>query len=379
MPRTSVVNAVQYRLRRLLAIAAAVFTVPALAVIVGSAPNANAFSREGLPVEYLDVYSTAMGRNIRVQFQPGGAAAPTSSPGGAAAPTSSPGGAAAPTSSPAGAAAPTSSPAGAAAPTSSPSGTKAVYLLDGMRAQDDYSGWDINTPAFEWFYQSGISTVMPVGGQSSFYTDWYSPSSFNKQPYTYKWETFLTSELPLWLAANKQISMTGNGVVGLSMSGGAALILSAYHPEQFKYAASLSGFLNPSALLMQQAIRVAMLDAGGYNVDNMWGAPWDGAWKRNDPIKQVSRIVANGTRLWIYCAPGGSTPLDEGADPNQAFNADSLESMAIKSNKDFQEAYAKAGGNNATFVFPTSGNHAWPYWGQQLNSLKPDLITSLNS
>ena len=375
MPRTSVVNAVQYRLRRLLALAAA---VPALAVVVGSAPNADAFSREGLPVEYLDVYSTAMGRNIRVQFQPGGAAAPTSSPGGAAAPTSSPGGAAVPTSSPGGAAAPTSSPSGTAAPTSSPSGTKAVYLLDGMRAQDDYSGWDINTPAFEWFYQSGISTVMPVGGQSSFYTDWYSPSSFNKQPYTYKWETFLTSELPLWLAANKQISMTGNGVVGLSMSGGAALILSAYHPEQFRYAASLSGFLNPSALFMQQAIRIAMLDAGGYNVDNMWGAPWDGAWNRNDPIKQVSRIVANGTRLWIYCAPGGSTPLDEGADPNQAFNADSLESMAIKSNKDFQEAYAKAGGNNATFVFPTSGNHAWPYWGQQLNSLKPDLITTLN-
>jgi diacylglycerol O-acyltransferase/trehalose O-mycolyltransferase len=338
MRRTSVVNAVPNRLRRLLAVAAAVLMLPALAVAVGGTPKANAFSREGLPVEYLDVYSTAMGRNIRVQFQPGGAAAPTSSPGG----------------------------------------QKAVYLLDGMRAQDDYNGWDINTPAFEWFYESGISTVMPVGGQSSFYTDWYSPSSFNKQPYTYKWETFLTSELPLWLAANKQISMTGNGVVGLSMSGGAALILSAYHPGQFKYAASLSGFLNPSALFMQQAIRVAMLDAGGYNVDNMWGAPWDGAWKRNDPIKQVSRIVANGTRLWIYCAPGGSTPLDEGADPNQAFNADSLEGMAIKSNKDFQEAYAKAGGSNATFVFPPSGNHAWPYWGQQLMSLKPDLLATLN-
>ena len=37
--------------------------------------------------------------------------------------------------------------------------------------------------------------------------------------------------------------MTGNGVVGLSMSGGSALILSAYHPGQFSYAASLSGFL----------------------------------------------------------------------------------------------------------------------------------------
>jgi len=338
MHRTSVVNAVQKRLRRLLAIAAVTLTLPALAVVVGGTPSANAFSREGLPVEYLDVYSTSMGRNVHVQFQPGGAVAPTSGLGG----------------------------------------PKAVYLLDGMRAQDDYNGWDINTPAFEWFYQSGISTVMPVGGQSSFYTDWYSPSSFNKQPYTYKWETFLTNELPLWLAANKHVSMTGNGVVGLSMSGGAALILSAYHPAQFRYAASLSGFLNPSALVMQQAIRVAMLDAGGYNVDNMWGAPWDAAWKRNDPIVQVSRIVANGTRLWIYCAPGGSTPLDVNADPDQAFNANSLESMAIKSNKDFQEAYAKAGGSNATFVFPPSGNHAWPYWGQQLSSLKPDLIATLN-
>jgi diacylglycerol O-acyltransferase / trehalose O-mycolyltransferase len=166
------------------------------------------------------------------------------------------------------------------------------------------------------------------------------------------------------------------------MSGGPALILSAYHPAQFRYAASLSGFLNPSALFMQQAIRVAMLDAGGFNVDDMWGAPWDGAWKRNDPIRQVSRIVANGTRLWIYCAPGGATPLDVNADPNQAFNANSLESMALKSNKDFQTAYLEAGGASdsaqATFEFPPAGNHAWPYWGAQLQALKPDLIATLN-
>lgn len=321
-------------LRRAIAAGAAVLTMPMLAVS-NVTPTAGAFSREGLPVEYLDVYSTSMGRNVRVQFQPAGAGAPTD-------------------------------------------GTaKAVYLLDGLRARDDYNGWDIETPAFEWFLDSGVATVMPVGGQSSFYTDWYSPSSFNSQPYTYKWETFLTSELPSWLATNKQVSTTGNGVVGLSMSGGPALILSAYHPQQFRYAASLSGFLNPSALFMQQAIRVAMLDAGGFNVDNMWGAPWDGAWKRNDPIRQVSRIVANGTRLWVYCAPGGTTPLDVNADPNQAFNANSLESMALKSNLDFESAYKGAGGNNATFQFPPAGNHAWPYWGAQLQALKPDLIATL--
>lgn len=58
-------------------------------------------------------------------------------------------------------------------------------------------------PAFEWYYQSGLSVVMPVGGQSSFYTDWYQPSKGNGQDYTYKWETFLTNELPTWLAANR--------------------------------------------------------------------------------------------------------------------------------------------------------------------------------
>ncbi len=319
-------------LSRLLVALAALLMLSGLA----ATPTAQAFSREGLPVEYLDVYSSAMGRSVRVEFESGG-------------------------------------PAGAAATSS-----KAVYLLDGLRAQDDYNGWDINTSAFEWFNGSGVSVVMPVGGQSSFYTDWYSPSTFNNQGYTYKWETFLTQELPAWLAANKKVSATGNGVVGLSMSGGSALILSAYHPAQFSYAASLSGFLTPSALFMQQAIRVAMLDSGGYNVDNMWGPPWDPSWKRNDPVKQVSRIVANGTRLWIYCAPGGAAAADEGADPTQALNADSLEGMALASNKDFQAAYQKAGGSNATFQFPAAGNHAWPYWGAQLQALKPDLIATLN-
>jgi diacylglycerol O-acyltransferase/trehalose O-mycolyltransferase len=315
-------------MRRLLVAFAAMLTLSGLSAV--SVPTVQAFSRQGLPVEYLDVYSAAMGRSIRVEFQASG------------------------------------------------SSGKAVYLLDGLRAQDDYSGWDINTAAFEWFHDSGVSVVMPVGGQSGFYTDWYSPSSFNNQAYTYKWETFLTQELPAWLAAKKQVSPTGNGVVGLSMSGGPALILSAYHPAQFRYAASLSGFLNPSAPFMQQAIRVAMLDAGGYNVDNMWGPPWDPAWKRNDPVLQASRLVANGTRLWIYCAPGGATDIDAGADPVQMLSADSLEGLAVKSNKDFQAAYAKAGGSNATFQFPASGNHAWQYWGAQLQALKSDLITTLN-
>jgi S-formylglutathione hydrolase FrmB len=31
----------------------------------------------------------------------------------------------------------------------------AVYLLDGLRTQADFNGWDINTAAFEWYYPAG--------------------------------------------------------------------------------------------------------------------------------------------------------------------------------------------------------------------------------
>jgi diacylglycerol O-acyltransferase/trehalose O-mycolyltransferase len=364
-------------LRRATAVLAVIAASPVLAAFgdaSGATPSAAAFSREGLPVEYLDVYSAAMGRNIRVQYQSGVASATTSPSGSATAPAP----ATPPTAAPViqeGAPAVPHTPDGVPAP--APASSKAVYLLDGLRAQDDFNGWDVNTPAFEWFYQSGVDVVMPVGGQSSFYTDWYSPSSFNDQTFTYKWETFLTQELPAYLSSAKRVSRTGNGIVGLSMAGGAGLILSAYHPAQFSYAASLSGFLNPSTPFMKQAIRVAMLDAGSYNVDDMWGPPWDAAWKRNDPVVQVDRIVANHTRLWVYCAPGGG-PVDENVDPGQSFSANSLESLAINGNKRFQERYAKAGGSNATFVFPAEGNHSWAYWGQQLQALKPDLIATLN-
>ena len=119
---------------------------------------------------------------------------------------------------------------------------KAIYLLDGLRARDDRNGWDIETRAFSWFDGSGLSVVAPVGGMSSFYTDWYRPAVGNGGTRGLpNGETFLTSELPAWLAGNKGVSPTGNAVVGLSMSGSAALILAAYHPGRLRSIRSAVG------------------------------------------------------------------------------------------------------------------------------------------
>jgi diacylglycerol O-acyltransferase / trehalose O-mycolyltransferase len=308
--------------RRMVVAAVVAAALPGLVGVVGGSATAGAFSRPGLPVEYLQVPSAAMGRDIKVQFQSGGPDSP------------------------------------------------AVYMLDGLRAQDDFNGWDINTAAFEWYYQSGLSMVMPVGGQSSFYSDWYKPACGKAGCQTYKWETFLTSELPQWLQANRQVKPTGSAAVGLSMAGSASMTLAIWHPQQFIYASSLSGFLNPSEGSWPFLINISMGDAGGYKANDMWGATQDpnSAWKRNDPMVQMAKLVANNTRLWVYC--GNGNPSDLGGDN---VPAKFLEDLTIRTNRTFQQEYLAAGGSNAVFNFPGSGTHDWGYWGAQLQQMKPDL------
>jgi diacylglycerol O-acyltransferase/trehalose O-mycolyltransferase len=311
--------------RRLTIAAMVAAVLPALVGVVGGSAAAGAFSRPGLPVEYLEVPSAGMGHDIKIQFQSGGA----NSPG--------------------------------------------VYLLDGLRAQDDFNGWDINTAAFEWYLDSGLSVIMPVGGQSSFYSDWYKPACGKAGCTTYKWETFLTSELPSYLAANKGVDASRNAAVGLSMAGSAALTLAIYHPQQFQYAGSLSGFLNLSEGWWPMLVGMSMGDAGGFKTDDMWGPSSDPAWKRNDPMVQMATLVANNTRIWIYCGNGTPSDLSAGLSAGNLFNAKFLEGFTLRTNKTFQDTYLAAGGKNGVFNFPSAGVHDWPYWGAQLQQMKPDI------
>jgi len=315
--------------RRAAVAALAAGTLSGLVGVVGGSATAGAFSRPGLPVEYLMVPSAGMGRDIKVQFQSGGPNSPS------------------------------------------------MYMLDGLRAQDDFNGWDINTAAFEWYNGSGLSMVMPVGGQSSFYSDWYKPACSKKTGVcqTYKWETFLTQELPAYLSANKGVDATRTAAIGLSMAGSAALTLSIHHPQQFQYAASLSGFLNLSEGWWPGLVNTSMGDAGGYKADDMWGpAETDPAWKYNDPMVNMATLVGNGTRIWIYCGDGTPSGLGGNNLP-----AKFLESFTLRTNKTFQQNYLAAGGNNGVFNFPEAGTHDWPYWGQQLQAMKPDVQRVLNA
>lgn len=69
---------------------------------------------------------------------------------------------------------------------------------------------------------------------------------------------------------------------------------------------------------MREAIRVAMLDAGRFNVDAMWGPPWNPAWLRNDPFVFAPRL--QGLSMFISAASGLPGEFDHPRAPIDYYN-----------------------------------------------------------
>src|ERR1700742_4329058 len=116
-------------------------------------------------------------------------------------------------------------------------GPHAVVLLDAFNAGPDVSGW-VGAGAFNTLAGKGISVAAPAGGAWSMYTNWEQDGS--KQ-----WETFLADELPDWLSADKGPAPSGHGIDGAGQGGYVAMAMATFHPDRYRYAGSLSGFLAP--------------------------------------------------------------------------------------------------------------------------------------
>jgi S-formylglutathione hydrolase FrmB len=236
-------------------------------------------------------------------------------------------------------------------------GPHAVYLLDAFNAAPDVSNWVTAGNAMNTLAGKGISVVAPAGGAFSMYTNWEQDGS--KQ-----WDTFLSTELPDWLAANKGLSPGGHAVVGASQGGYAAAALATFHPDRFRFAGSLSGFLAPERTGVDGAI-TAGLKQGGADSDRMWGAPQLGRWKWHSPNQNVQQLADNGTRLWVYC-PRSGAPSDQAAMIGQP-------DIATGTNATFYSHYRAVGGTNGHFDLGRGGNNDWPTWGQQLSAMSGDL------
>ncbi|WP_433591306.1 alpha/beta hydrolase [Nocardia sp. CA-145437] len=273
---------------------------------------------------------------------------------------------------------------------------RVVYLLDGERAQNDYNGWELHTEIPAALAKFNINVVLPVGGESSFYQDWDAPSSFggvnpdaglfpsrdsgsaiagwdesSGKSYTYQWETFLTHDLRDALRDRLGFSDSRNGIFGLSSGGSAALLMAAYHPDQFVYAGSMSGYLSLAAPGMREALRLALLAAGGYNIDSM-AAAGSAKWQRMDPYGFAPKLIENNTRLYI--AAGSGTPAQQDLSSADAIiQGMPLEGIALANTKAFQSRLQALGYDNVSYDFPSIGVHNWGNWEQVATRMLPDL------
>jgi S-formylglutathione hydrolase FrmB len=240
-------------------------------------------------------------------------------------------------------------------------GPHAVYLLDAFNAAPDVSNWVTAGNAMNTLAGKGISVVAPAGGAYSMYTNWEQDGS--KQ-----WDTFLSNELPSWLAANKGLAPGGHAAVGASQGGYAAMALAAFHPDRFGFAGSLSGFLYPSSTNYNGAILAGLQQFGGVDGNGMWGAPQLGRWKWHDPWVHSTLLSQNNTRVWVY------SPTNMGGDDAAMIGQ---AGAAMGSSREFYSQYRSNGGHNGHFDFPAGGDNGWGSWSGELSAMSGDIVGAI--
>lgn len=241
-------------------------------------------------------------------------------------------------------------------------GPHAVYLLDPFDGGPEVSNWITAGNAMNTLAGKGISVVAPAGGAYSMYTNWEQDGS--KQ-----WDTFLSTELPDWLAANKGLAPSGHAVVGAAQGGYGAMALATFHADRFRYAGSMSGFLAPERTGVDGAISAGLQQYSGADARNMWGLPQLGRWKWHSPYTHLNILADNNTRLWVY-SPRSTTASDPAAMLGQP-------AIAHGTNEQFYAQYVEVGGRNGHFDLPASGDHGWSSWAPQLGAMSADLAGTI--
>jgi S-formylglutathione hydrolase FrmB len=241
-------------------------------------------------------------------------------------------------------------------------GPHAVVLLDAYNAGEGVSNWVTAGNAMNTLAGKGISVAAPASGAFTLYTNW-------EQDGTRQWETFLSDELPNWLAANKGLAPSGHAIVGAAQGGTGAMMEATFHPDRYRYAGSLSAFLTPSRTFENGAITAGMNEFGGVNTQAMWGAAQLGRWKWHDPNVHAQLLVDNNTRLWVE-SPQTYTCSDP---PAMIGYCDQV----TGSSRTFYAHYRSLGGRNGHFDFPTSGQHDWGNWAAQLSAMANDVAAAI--
>lgn len=246
-----------------------------------------------------------------------------------------------------------------------------VWMLDGLRANDIENGWTLHTNAEQFYADKNVTVVLPVGGGSTFYTDWQEPVDGKH----FKWETFLTQELPA-VMANGYRANGQRAISGLSMGGTAAMNIAQHRPDLFNFVGSYSGYLSTSASGAPQLISGAIKEGAGWDATKMWGPFGSQGWIDNDPLLGIEAL--KGKTVYVSAGNGrddygedGSVAVTPGTDAGRALEGVSrlTTSTFVKRAADLQVPVISK--------MRDAGVHDWPYWQFEMSQAWPYIADAL--
>lgn len=248
-----------------------------------------------------------------------------------------------------------------------------LWGLNGLYGSQNSSAWlqKDRGNAEEIFGDKNIMLVLPLGGEASFYTDWQQEDRGDDL----KWETFLTAELPGVLAKDWRAN-NWRGVMGVSMGATASVMLTERHPDLFRFAGSMSGFLDLSSPGMPPAM-VLLTSGYGRDVTNMWGPYYSQGWLEHDPklhldgLRNATLFVSAGSGV-PYEGEGYGDPVTDEADKYSEVLARASAGMFLA------QAYGAGLGPRIHTNLRTLGSHNWMPWRMDMEAAWPVIREALH-
>jgi S-formylglutathione hydrolase FrmB len=233
------------------------------------------------------------------------------------------------------------------------------YLLNGADGGEDNKGWFGLTDIPGFFGNKKVNVVSPIGGKSSFYTDWIADDPTLGRN---KWQTYLTQELPSLM--DRELNSNGlNAIGGLSMSGGSAIDLAIQAPGLYRAVGSYSGCPATSQGKQYTQTVLTVLGGGG-NAANMWGPEGSPQWVAHDPSLNAAKL--KGVAVYAAASAGGVGAVDNlPPDFPNPVGGLLVEGITLDCTQQFVDA-AKAAGVPVTFIVRPEGAHTWGLFDSEM-------------
>jgi S-formylglutathione hydrolase FrmB len=249
-----------------------------------------------------------------------------------------------------------------------------LYLLHGGAGTysdwSDASGGDLKNTLNDVLSGSDFDgiVVMPEGGRSGWYSDWYGATDGHFAP---QWETFHIGQLVGWIDDNFNTvdNRSGRTIAGLSMGGLGALGYAGRHTDLFSAVGSFSGGTDLTEPGAQSIVNDSMwfygatvADTGfldgtfrvtgstAYRMQTVFGPPVAGDWPTKNPLRLADVYNAYDTRFGLYA--GQNTSSLEGERQIGIWN-------------DEFHAALDARGVDHRYCTGT-GTHSWSFWKNDL-------------